>query len=137
MAVFFSLFLPGVGAAAFLAEIAPAWLRRAGSFVLELLAAIPSVVYGFWGLQFLAPGINRVFVWLGGPNEASGQGILAAGLILAILILPYITAISFDDCRAVPWAPSGRRQRPVTSRGDDLPSPTLATSPSASAPRRA
>jgi phosphate transport system permease protein len=92
----------GVGAAAFLAEIAPAWLRRIGSFLLELLAAIPSVVYGFWGLKFLAPGVQAVFSWLGGPNTASGQGILSAGLILAIMILPYITAISFDVCRAVP-----------------------------------
>src|SRR5262245_21930154 len=45
----------GVGSAAFLAEVAPAWLRRVGSFLIELLAAIPSVVYGFWAIFFLAP----------------------------------------------------------------------------------
>src|SRR5207249_1562324 len=44
----------GVASAAFLAEIAPAWLRRVGSFLIELLAAIPSVVYGFWAIFFLA-----------------------------------------------------------------------------------
>jgi phosphate transport system permease protein len=79
----------GVGTAAFLAEIAPAWLRRGGAFVLQLLAAIPSVVYGLWGSEMFAPLI-------GGP------GILPAGLILAIMVVPYVTAVSFDVCRAVP-----------------------------------
>jgi phosphate transport system permease protein len=92
----------GIGSAAFLAEIAPASVRRVGSFLLELLAAIPSVVYGFWGLKFLVPPLNKLFITLGVSNSASGQGILAAGLILAIMILPYITAISFDACRSVP-----------------------------------
>lgn len=91
----------GVGAAAFLSEIAPGWLRRAGAFLIELLAAIPSVVYGFWGLMFLAPGLQWLFDRFDGPNTG-GQGLLAAGLILAIMILPYITAISFDVMRAVP-----------------------------------
>jgi len=79
----------GVGTAAFLAEIAPEWLRKAGSFLVELLAAIPSVVYGLWGLLYFVPKV-------GGP------GILAASMILAVMILPYITAVSFDVCRAVP-----------------------------------
>ena len=92
----------GVGAAAYLSEIAPGWVRRTCSFLIELLAAIPSVVYGFWGLFFLAPLVQKLFGFLGGPNNASGQGILCAGLILAIMVLPYITAISFDVCRAVP-----------------------------------
>jgi phosphate transport system permease protein len=79
----------GLGAAAFLAEIAPGWLRMGGAFLIELLAAIPSVVYGLWGLQVFAPLV-------GGP------GILPAGLILAVMIVPYITAVSYDVCRAVP-----------------------------------
>ena len=79
----------GVGAAAFLAEIAPGWLRTSGAFLIELLAAIPSVVYGLWGLQVFAPLV-------GGP------GILPAGLILAAMIVPYIAAVSYDVCRAVP-----------------------------------
>ncbi|WP_020468363.1 phosphate ABC transporter permease subunit PstC [Zavarzinella formosa] len=97
----------GVGSAAFLSEIAPPWIRKTCSFLIELLAAIPSVVYGFWGLFFLTPGLQKLFLLLGGPPNTSGQGILAAGLILAIMIVPYVTAISFDVCRAVP---SSQRQ---------------------------
>jgi phosphate transport system permease protein len=92
----------GVGSAAFLAEIAPGWLRRTGSFLVELLAAIPSVVYGFWGIYVLAPAVQKLFdLWPDAPNT-SGDGLLAAGLILAIMIVPYVTAISYDVCRAVP-----------------------------------
>ena len=94
----------GIGTAAFLSEIAPGWLRRACSFLSELLAAIPSVVFGFWGLFFIAPVLDYIFRSFGITSAASGQGILSAGLILAIMILPYITAISFDVCRAVPTA---------------------------------
>lgn len=79
----------GIGAATFLAEIAPGWARTSGAFLVELLAAIPSVVYGLWGLQVFAPLV-------GGP------GILPAGLILAVMVVPYITAVSYDVCRAVP-----------------------------------
>jgi phosphate transport system permease protein len=91
----------GIGAAAFLAEIAPAWLRRGGSFLLELLAAIPSVVYGFWGIFFLAPYVQDLSNLVGGPNTG-GANVLSAGLILAIMVLPYVTAITYDVCRAVP-----------------------------------
>ena len=93
----------GVGSAAFLSEIAPAWLRRICGFLLELLAAIPSIVYGFWAKTFLAKfGLLPVYNALGLENSSSGQGILAAGIVLAIMILPYITAVSFDVCQAVP-----------------------------------
>ncbi|MCI0705439.1 MAG: phosphate ABC transporter permease subunit PstC, partial [Planctomycetia bacterium] len=93
----------GVGAAAYLSELAPARVRKLCSFLLELLAAIPSVVYGFWGREFLAKqGLARLFDSMGLPNVASGQGILAAGLVLAVMILPYITAVSFDVMQAVP-----------------------------------
>lgn len=97
----------GVGTAAYLSEIAPAWIRRTCSFLTELLAAIPSVVFGFWGLFFVAPVVDWIFRMCGIESQASGQGILSAGLILAIMVLPYITAISFDVCRAVP---SSQRQ---------------------------
>jgi phosphate transport system permease protein len=93
----------GVGTAAFLSEIAPAWLRRPASFLVEMLAAIPSVVYGFWGLFVLAPLMQKAFTWLGGPNTG-GSGILPAGIILAIMIVPYVAAVSYDVCRAVPSA---------------------------------
>jgi phosphate transport system permease protein len=91
----------GVGAAAFLAEIARGSARRVCTFLIELLAAIPSVVYGFWGMFFLAPLVQKFFDLLGGPNRG-GNGIFCAGLILAIMVLPYIAAITYDVCRAVP-----------------------------------
>lgn len=91
----------GVGTAAFLSEIAPPWLRRTGSFLVEMLAAVPSVVYGFWGMFVLGPALQRLVSALGGPNFG-GVGILPAGIILAIMIVPYVTAVSFDVCRAVP-----------------------------------
>jgi phosphate transport system permease protein len=79
----------GVGTAAYLAEMAPAGVRRTGAFLVELLAAIPSVVFGLWGLQVFAPLV-------GGP------GILPAGLTLAVMVIPYVTAVSYEACRAVP-----------------------------------
>lgn len=98
----------GVGTAVFLAEIAPRWVRAPGSFLVELLAAIPSVVYGFWGLMFLAPVVQEFFNLLGKlipgltvPNTG-GMGIFTAGLVLAVMVLPYVAAVSFDVCRAVP-----------------------------------
>jgi phosphate transport system permease protein len=91
----------GVGTAAFLSEIAPAWLRKGASFLVEMLAAIPSVVYGFWGLFILAPWIQKVISALGGPNTG-GIGILSASIVLSIMIVPYVAAVSFDVCRAVP-----------------------------------
>src|SRR5262245_47269246 len=59
----------GVGTAAFLSEIAPGWLRRGGSFLVEMLAAVPSVVYGFWGLFALTPVLQSIITALGGPNH--------------------------------------------------------------------
>jgi phosphate transport system permease protein len=91
----------GVGTAAFLSEIARGRLRQVATFFIEMLAAIPSVVYGFWGIYVLAPALQRLIAWLGGPNTG-GFGILAAGLILSIMIVPYIAAISYDVCQAVP-----------------------------------
>jgi phosphate transport system permease protein len=91
----------GVGTAAFLAEVAPPLIKRSGSFLVELLAAIPSVVYGFWGINFLAPIAQQTFDRMGWENKA-GKGILSASVILAIMIVPYISAVCFDVCRAVP-----------------------------------
>ena len=91
----------GVASAAYLAELAPSSVRRAGAFLIELLAAIPSVVYGFWGVFFIAPLMRDLFGWLGETNT-TGKGLLTAIIVLSIMILPYITAISFDACRGVP-----------------------------------
>lgn len=107
-----SIALPvSLGIALFLTEIAPQWLYRPISFVVELLAAIPSVVYGLWGLFVLAPWVrthlqpvlSRFFGYLPffqGP--ALGVGMLSAGLILAVMITPIVTAISREVIMAVP-----------------------------------
>ncbi|MBA4188643.1 MAG: phosphate ABC transporter permease [Planctomycetaceae bacterium] len=92
----------GVGAAAYLSEIASPRIRTISSFLLELLAAIPSVIFGFWAVEFLAKrGLAPTYDLLGLTHQ-SGEGIVAAGLVLAVMILPYITALSFDVCQAVP-----------------------------------
>jgi len=103
----------GVGAAIYLAELAPVWIRPPVAFLVELVAAVPSVIYGLWGIFVLAP-LLRTWVqpFLGktlgflplfqGPPY--GVGMLAAGIILAIMIVPYITAVSREVLLAVPTA---------------------------------
>jgi len=92
----------GVATATFLAEIATPLTRSVGSFLIELLAAIPSVVYGFWAVKFLGPLTRSMFLALGAPESVDSNSLFTAALVLAIMILPFITAISFDVCRAVP-----------------------------------
>ena len=94
----------GVGTAVYLSEIATPRRRRVSAFFLELLAAIPSVVFGFWAVEFLARRLLGPLYGLAGWTHASGEGIVAAGLVLAVMVLPYITALSYDACRAVPVA---------------------------------
>jgi len=100
-----------LGIAIFLSELAPRWLARPLGFVVELLAAIPSVVYGLWGIFVVAPWLRTtVEPFLGktfgfiplfsGPPR--GYGMLAAGFLLAIMILPTIASISRDVLRAAP-----------------------------------
>jgi phosphate transport system permease protein len=100
----------GLGAAVFLAELSPPWLRGPVSFLVELLAAVPSIVYGLWGIFVLLPALRPLQAWLGqhlgflplfqGP--AYGIGMMAAGLILAIMVIPFITAVSREVLQAVP-----------------------------------
>ena len=101
----------GIGAAVYLSEVAPSWIRPPISFLVELLAAVPSVVYGLWGISVLAPWLRTwVQPALGtalgflplfqGPPY--GVGMLAAGLILAIMIVPFIIAVSREVLLAVP-----------------------------------
>ncbi|MFO0821813.1 MAG: phosphate ABC transporter permease subunit PstC [Gemmataceae bacterium] len=92
----------GVGAATYLSEIASPRIRVISSFLLELLAAIPSVIFGFWAVEFLAKRGLAPTYDLFGLKHQSGEGIVAAGLVLAVMVLPYITALSFDVCQAVP-----------------------------------
>lgn len=101
----------GLGIAIFLVEISPRWLREIVGFLVELLAAIPSVVYGLWGLFVLAPVVRTAIApflrtTLGFlplfSGEAHGVGMLTAGIVLAIMILPFIAAVSRDVLDAVP-----------------------------------
>ncbi len=103
------------GVALFLTELAPGWLKRPLGLAVELLAAIPSIVYGMWGLFVFAPLFARYFqeplslllsdvpligILFSGP--AFGIGILAAGVILAIMIIPYIAAVIRDVFEQTP-----------------------------------
>ena len=102
-----------VGVAIFLSEFAPRWIRQPLAFLVDLLAAIPSVVYGLWGLLVLLPMMREHFMpfvketlhlgdfpLFSGP--AYGPSMMAAGLILAIMVLPYISAVTREVLLAVP-----------------------------------
>jgi len=100
-----------LGAAIFLTEFAPRWLRQPVGFLIELLAAVPSVVYGLWGVFVLIPFLRTVavpplkalFGWT--PFFSGvfyGNSMLAGGVILAIMIVPYIAAVSREVLLAVP-----------------------------------
>lgn len=102
-----------LGVAIFLSELAPSWLRAPVAFLVDLLAAIPSVVYGLWGIFVLIPLMRahampflRDTLHLGATpffaGPAYGPSMLAAGVILAIMALPYISAVAREVLRAVP-----------------------------------
>jgi phosphate transport system permease protein len=100
-----------LGIALFLAELAPHWLRAPFGTAIELLAAIPSIVYGMWGLFVLAPLMaDYVQPWLqdhshGFPlfaGPAMGIGMLTAGLVLTLMIIPFIASVSRDVFLMVP-----------------------------------
>ena len=103
------------GIALFITELCPPWLKRPIGTLVELLAAIPSIIYGIWGLfvfapmfqQTVEPVLNDVFgdvpivgALLSGPPL--GIGMLSAGLILAIMVLPFITSVTRDVFETVP-----------------------------------
>jgi phosphate transport system permease protein len=100
----------GLGTAIVLAELAPRWMAQPLSFMVELLAAVPSVVYGLWAIFVLVPIVRAVQMRIGehwgnfplfsGPPI--GLGLLTAAIVLAIMILPFITSISRDALQAVP-----------------------------------
>jgi phosphate transport system permease protein len=103
------------GIAVFLTELSPAWLKRPLGTAIELLAAIPSIVYGMWGLlvfgpllatyvqqplQALLSGVPYLGAFVSGPPV--GIGILSAGIILAIMIIPFIAAVMRDVFEVTP-----------------------------------
>lgn len=101
----------GIGAAVYLSEVAPPWISPPISFLIELLAAVPSVVYGLWGIFILAPWLRtQVQPALGATlgflplfqGPPYGVGMLAAGLVLAIMVVPFIIAVSREVLLAVP-----------------------------------
>ena len=105
----------GLGIAIFLTELCPQWLRRPIGIAIELLAGIPSIIYGMWGFFVLGPFLAYTFqpfmirlfdgvpvlgaVFAGPPSYLS---LFNAALILAIMVLPFITAISVDVFKTVP-----------------------------------
>lgn len=123
----------GLGTAIFLAELAPKWMRSPLGFMVELLAAVPSVVYGLWGRLVMVPWLQTKQTWMSdygynaldtfekglvkttgikafstyGPSHLidgapTGQSMMAGALILAIMVLPFITAVSREVIKAVP-----------------------------------
>jgi len=103
------------GIAIFLTELAPPWLKRPVGVAIELLAAVPSIIFGIWGLFVLAPMLQRhVQPWLIdvlGPLPLIGKlfqgppfgiGVLTASVVLAIMVLPFISAVMRDVFETVP-----------------------------------
>jgi phosphate transport system permease protein len=104
-----------LGIAVFLTELAPVWLKRPVGIAIELLAAVPSIIYGIWGLFVLAPVLQaHVQPWLinwFGPLPLVGKlfqgppygiGILTASFVLAIMVIPFISAVMRDVFETVP-----------------------------------
>jgi phosphate transport system permease protein len=101
-----------LGSALFLTELAPPRLGRWIGYLLDLLAAVPSVVYGLWGVYFLVPKLVPVSRWLDdnlgfiplfqSRNNTYGRSVFAAAVVLAIMVLPIVAAISREVFRQVP-----------------------------------
>src|SRR6185436_16218199 len=101
-----------LGIAIFLSELCPAWLRAPLTFLTELLAAIPSIVYGLWGIYVLVPIVRsfegsipeplKVLPLFSGP--AVGVGMLAAVLILAIMVIPFAASVAREVLKSVPMS---------------------------------
>ncbi len=106
-----------IAVAIFLAELAPPWLRTPLNYMVEMLAAVPSVVYGLWGIYIFLPKvvtpiggalektlgqIPGLSTFLGGPMPVSGISKLAAALILFLMVTPTITAVTRDVLLSIP-----------------------------------
>jgi phosphate transport system permease protein len=102
------------GIALFITEMSPRWLKRPLGIAVELLAGIPSIIYGMWGLFVFAPAFAKIEPWLTdhlgnaaliGPlfqGPPMGIGMLTAGLILAIMVIPFIASVMRDVFEIVP-----------------------------------
>jgi phosphate transport system permease protein len=101
-----------LGIAIYLSELAPSWSRRPLSFLTELLAAIPSIVYGLWGIFVLVPWVRSLELALPAWVRATplfsgpplGVGMLSAALILAIMVVPFTATVAREVLKAVPVA---------------------------------
>jgi phosphate transport system permease protein len=99
-----------LGIAVFLSELSPNALKQPLIFLTELLAAVPSIVYGLWGIFVLVPFVRRLQIWTPEPlrelplfsGPPLGVGMLAAGLILAVMVIPFIASVAREILKAVP-----------------------------------
>lgn len=93
-----------IGIALFISHYAPRRLAQGLGYVVDLLAAVPSVVFGLWGITVLAPAVQPIYTWLvdnmgwfplfAGPVSGTGRSILTVAVVLAVMILPIITALT-------------------------------------------
>jgi phosphate transport system permease protein len=103
------------GIALFLTEMCPVWLKRPLGTAVELLAAIPSIIYGMWGLfvfapffgDYIQPALQNAFgnLWIFGPlfqGAPNGIGVLSAGVILSVMVIPFIASVMRDVFEVVP-----------------------------------
>jgi phosphate transport system permease protein len=101
-----------LGIAIFISELCPRWLTQPLVFLTELLAAIPSIVYGLWGIFILVPAVRSLETSLPGwllqtpffSGPPLGVGMLAAGLILAIMVIPFTSSVAREVLKSVPLA---------------------------------
>ncbi len=99
-----------LGIAIFLSELSPNVLKQPLIFLTELLAAVPSIVYGVWGMFVLVPFVRQLQVWTPDPlrklplfsGPPLGVGMLAAGLVLAVMVVPFIASVAREILKAVP-----------------------------------
>jgi phosphate transport system permease protein len=128
-----------VGIALFVTQVAPRWLRKPVVYITDLLAVVPSVVFGLWGVLVFSGTIKGFYGWLHdtfgglplvghvfGPSSASGRAFTTAGVILAVMIIPIVTSLSREVIDTVPpadreaaWALGATRWEMI--RGSVLP----------------
>src|SRR3989442_12433475 len=101
-----------LGIAVFLSELCPAWVRQPLMLLTELLAAIPSIVYGLWGIFVLVPMVRLLETSTPQPlrqlplftGPPLGVGMLSAGLILAVMVIPFVSSVAREMLKSVPVA---------------------------------